>query len=130
MSGKVTFRLPLLPPSVNHYVSHGGAAHIKTPETKAFERDFAYLAPKGIEVIGERFHVTLDIFPGPRGRGDVDNRNKVVLDCIAAAGMLVRANGSARSDAWVKRLTVTIHDKPEERALGPSTEVTIEALEV
>jgi|HubBroStandDraft_1064217.scaffolds.fasta_scaffold311593_1 Holliday junction resolvase RusA-like endonuclease len=121
------FWMPLLPPSVNHYVTHGGGFHRKSAEAKAFERDFT-LFNGGYSVNGERFHVTFKFFPGPKQKGDVDNRNKVLLDCIAKAGMLRNFKGEELSDAWVKRLTVEIHDSDKDREQGPKTFVTIEAI--
>lgn len=121
------FRLPLLPPSVNHYVTHGGGFHRKSAEATAFERDFAILKPP-YWVNGKYFAVTFKFFVGPKQKGDVDNRNKVLLDCIAKAGMLRNGKGEELSDAWVKRLTVEIHDSEEDRKRGPSTEITIEAI--
>lgn len=121
------FKIPMLPPSVNHYVTHGGGFHRKSAEAKAFERDFT-LFSGGNQVTGERFAVTFKFFPGPKQKGDVDNRNKVLLDCIARAGMLRNAKGKELSDAWVKRITVEIHDSEADRERGPLTLVTIEAM--
>jgi Holliday junction resolvase RusA-like endonuclease len=132
----LTFMLPLLPPSVNHYVEHvaiaGRVAHRKSAEAKAWEADFMAMLPasaRGEFVIGARFWVTLAFTPGPGDRGDVDNRNKMVLDCCAAAGMFRDRKGKQLSDAWVKKLTVEILDETaEDRKRGPQTQVTIEAL--
>lgn len=124
---RVEFQIPLLPPSVNHYVTHGGGFHKKSPAAKAFERDFPIFSA-GYFVVGERFAVTFHFTPGPKDKGDIDNRNKCLLDCIAKAGMLRNRKGEELSDAWVKRLTVEIHDSAEERATGPRTLVKIEAL--
>ena len=122
------FKIPLMPPSVNHYLNHGGGFHRKSAEAKAFERDFP-LFSNGYKVTGEQFAVTFKFFPGPKQKGDVDNRNKVLLDCIAKAGMLRSLKGEELSDAWVKRLTVEIHDSKEDREQGPLTLVTIERLD-
>jgi Holliday junction resolvase RusA-like endonuclease len=124
---RCSFKIPLLPPSVNHYVTHGGGYHRKSAEAKAFERDFPIFS-SGYSVNGDQFAVTFKFFPGRKQKGDVDNRNKVLLDCIAKAGMLRDLKGKELSDAWVKRLTVEIHDSKEDRERGPRTEVTIEAI--
>jgi Holliday junction resolvase RusA-like endonuclease len=135
----LTFSIPLLPPSVNHYVSHGTktdrrsgartAIHKKTPEAKAWERDFP-LFSRGQFITSQngRFAVTLIFTPGPKDSGDIDNRNKCTLDCIAKAGMLRNGKGEEMSDAWIKRLLVEIRDSQEDRERGPKTEITIEAL--
>ena len=121
------FELPFLPPSVNHYVTHGGGFHRKSPAAKAFERDFT-LFTGGYSVTAEQFAVTFQFFPGLKDKGDVDNRNKCLLDCIAKAGMLRDRKGKELSDAWVKRLVVEIHDTTADRETGPRTVVTIEAM--
>jgi Holliday junction resolvase RusA-like endonuclease len=118
----------MLPPSVNHYVQHKAqGVHVKTKQAKAFERDFQ-LWSRGDFVIGERFALTFCFIPGPGDKGDIDNRNKCLLDCIAKAGMLRNRKGEDLSDAWVKRLTVEIHDSAEARQEGPKTLVKIEAM--
>src|SRR5271166_4715784 len=84
----LSFYIPLLPPSVNHYVVHSGGKHIKAPETLLWQDTFALSAPKNMFVVGDRFSVTLSIILGKGDRGDVDNFPKSVLDSIATAGML------------------------------------------
>ena len=137
------FSIPLIAPSVNHYISHTtkinrktGIActfHEKSTEAKAFERDFLRVLPAGarnsfVSSISKRFAITLEIYPPKGAKGDVDNRNKVLLDCIAAAGMLRDGKNEKLSDAWVKRLTIEIHDSQEDREYGPLTLVKIEAI--
>jgi Holliday junction resolvase RusA-like endonuclease len=125
---RLQFEIPMLPPSVNHYVQHKAqGVHVKTAQAKAFERDFPLFSRGGF-VIGEQFSVVFHFVPGPGDKGDVDNRNKCLLDCIAKAGMLRNRKGKELSDAWVKRMVVEIHDSAEERRTGPRTVVQIEAL--
>lgn len=126
----LTFTIPLLPPSVNHYVKHlANGIHVKTAAAKAWENDFPIFS-RGQYVVSEsqRFAVTLRYRMGPGDRGDVDNFNKLPLDCLSKAGMLRSRKLDWLSDAWVKRMTVEILDSDEDRALGPQTEITIEAL--
>jgi Holliday junction resolvase RusA-like endonuclease len=122
----------MLPPSTNHYVLHPAAGvHLKSPIAKAWDADFLAMLPaeaRGAFVIGSRFAVTLRFTPGPGDKGDVDNFNKMPLDCCAKAGMFRHPNGRELSDAWVKRLTVELFDSKEERRRGPKTEITIEAI--
>lgn len=126
----LTIAIPLLPPSVNHYVEHlANGIHRKTRAAKAWENSFPIFS-QGLYVVSEskRFAVTLRYRMGPKDRGDVDNYNKLPLDCIAKAGMLHNSKHEQMSDAWVKRLTIEILDSEEDRELGPQTEITIEAL--
>lgn len=133
MRSSLTFRLPMLPPSVNHQTEHPWkGVHKKSPAAKAWEQQFKAMLPaeaRGQYVIGERFAAILKFFPGPGDRGDVDNRNKLLLDCCAKAGMLRGIDGRQLSDAWFKRLVVDICDTPADRQRGPATEVTIEVIE-
>lgn len=127
---KVTFEIPLMPPSVNHYIEHPSAGvHKKSAAAKSFECQFPIFA-RDLFVVSEsgRFSVSLEFWPGAGARGDVDNRNKVLLDCIAARGMLRKPNGKECSDAWIKRMSVEINDSAADRARGPLTRITIEAM--
>lgn len=128
---RLQFEMPIMPPSVNHYVKHPAqGVHVKTAEAKAYIRDFALLAPRDffVQSPAKRFLATLEYWPGPGGRGDVDNYNKLPLDCCAKAGMLRDGKNQECSDAWIKRMTVEIHDEPEDREIGPKMRITIEAL--
>jgi Holliday junction resolvase RusA-like endonuclease len=136
---RLAFSIPLLPPSVNHYVTHTpyqdretGTAKVyrqKSAEAKAWERDFGMFA-RDLYVVSQsgRFAVRLDFTPGPGESGDVDNYNKLPIDCCAKRGMLRDGKGKPKSDAWVKHLDIWIHDSPKERATGPRTEIVIEAM--
>ena len=126
---RLQFSIPLTPPSVNHYVTHGGGFHRKHPEAQAWERDFPIFARQQYVVSeSKRFQVKLEIFLGPKERGDVDNFAKCPLDCIARAWMLRGPKLESLSDACVKRLEVVVNDSQADRELGPMTRITIEAL--
>jgi hypothetical protein len=136
---RVAFSIPFLPPSVNHYVTHTPYLDRQTGDAKVFRQKSEIakswmeafpLFSRGLYVTSQsgRFGVRLDFTPGPHQSGDVDNYNKLPLDCCAKAGMFRDAKGKEKSDAWVKRLEVEIHDSAEERATGPRTEIVIEAL--
>ena len=137
---RIAFSIPMLPPSVNHYSTHtpffdqekGKAAvwRQKSKAAKGWEKDFP-LFSRGMYVVSKsgRFQARIDYTPGPGQSGDVDNYNKLPLDCCAKAGMLRDAKGKQKSDAWVKHLEIWIHDTPEDRATGPKTEIVIEAME-
>ena len=127
---RIQFSMPTLPPSVNHYIQHPKTGvHIKSKDAKAFGDQFPIFA-RDLFVQSEsgRFAVTLEYTPGPGDSGDVDNYNKLPLDCAAKRGMFRNKKGESVSDAWVKRLVVEIHDSEEEREHGPRTVMTIEAL--
>lgn len=132
MSEQVKITIPMLPPSVNHYIKHavvrGKQRHFKTPETEAWERDFGYFV-RGQYVIGKRFAVILRFRMGEGDGFDVDNLNKCTLDCAAKAGTIRNKKGDWLSDRWFKRLTVEILDTEQDRALGQQTEIIIEALQ-
>lgn len=136
------FQIPMLPPSVNHYVTHGietdrgtgqkYVGHRKSKAAKKFSDDFKSVLPASIRdayVIGERFAVEFQYFIPPFGKGDVDNYNKCLLDAIAACGMLRDRKGKQLSDAWVKRMVVDICDSEEDRKLGPLVVITIRSME-
>lgn len=128
MPPKVTFKIPLLPPSVNHYTQHPAqGVHFKSDEAKGWEAAFP-LFSRGQFLVSDtgQFHVTLRFTKGPRQKGDVDNYNKLPLDCCAKAGMFRNRKGEELSDAHVKKLTVEIFDASEDRENGPETEITIE----
>jgi Holliday junction resolvase RusA-like endonuclease len=126
----IEFRLQLLPPSVNHYIRHKGRNHRKSPEAMAWVNSFMAMLPaslRGCYVQGDVFSVSLEIFPGPDQRGDVDNYLKLPLDCIAQAGMLRDPKGNECSDAKIKTLHVYVLDSPEDRARGPEMRFQIRA---
>lgn len=126
---RVVFTIPLTPPSVNHYVNHGGGFHRKSAEAKAWERDFALFSRQQYVVSQSgRFRAILEYFLAPGESGDVDNFNKCVLDCAAKAGMFLDGKRKVRSDAWVKEMQVFIRDTQLDREKGPLTRITIEAL--
>jgi Holliday junction resolvase RusA-like endonuclease len=126
---KLVITVPMLPPSVNHYVEHKGlGVHVKSAAAKAWERDWPIWGRQR-SIVGKRFAVTIAYRFGPRDHFDVDNLNKCVLDCVAKSGMLRDAKDKALSDSHVKCLHVEIFDRPEHRELGPQTEITIDAME-
>lgn len=128
---RVDFIMELMPPSVNHYIDHG-RGHGKTPQAQAFCDEFALLSKKlknkFVVSKSKRFRAELHYWPGPKGRGDVDNYNKLPLDCCARAGMLRDKDGRELSDAWIKKLAIEIHDAGAERKIGPEMRVILEAL--
>ena len=124
---RVQFSFPILPPSVNHYLKHKSARiHSLSDAAKAFKDQFPALVKPGPYIVGVRFQVTIHYWMGPNDRGDIDNFDKLLLDCIAQSGMMRDGKGKELSDAWIKRRTTEIMDSPEDRKIGPRTDVLLE----
>lgn len=125
-----SFEIPVMPPSVNHYVEHPAhGVHIKSVAAKSWADQFPLFARDLYAVSAtKRFAASIDLYPGPKGRGDVDNYNKMPLDCCAARGMLRSEKGELLSDAAIKALTVRIFDSAEDRKLGPKLVIMIKEL--
>jgi Holliday junction resolvase RusA-like endonuclease len=102
---EVTFTVPyLIPPTVNHYTrtcyyrGKDGASHKgkkQTPEAKAFKAAVAVFAqgrtvapetPKERKMV--RYAVRIDVYLGPRARGDFDNFWKCGLDALVGCGVI------------------------------------------
>jgi Holliday junction resolvase RusA-like endonuclease len=97
----VRFTVPLVPPSVNMYVRHGGGRHIITPEAIAFKDAVAiFSGGQSFDTKIKTYAVALSIFLGKGGKGDIDNFPKCVLD-----GLKGHVIGS---DAGVKRLLIEL----------------------
>lgn len=85
----VTIIVPLVPPSVNHYVKHtrrGG--HYVTDEAKAFKDTLALFARRGARVVATKYEVRFVVFLGKGKRGDPDNFCKVIGDALKDAGVI------------------------------------------
>lgn len=128
---QVEFEIPgLTPPSVNHYLNkriwarRDGTPYIavlQSPKAKAFKWAVAMYA-RGQSVAGDRksrYRVSIDIYLGPRQRGDADNFAKVCLDGLQACGCI-------HSDANVVTCNITVH-KHERH--NPRTKFIVERLE-
>ncbi len=114
---EIRLTIPLVPPSVNHYVKHTRSGrHYVTQEAKAFKEAICILAA-GKAVTAKRYAVVLKAFFGKGHRGDVDNLGKCVLDGLVSAGCI-------HSDAAVDELTIQKFRDWE----NPRTEITVRAL--
>jgi len=83
----LSLTVPLIPPSVNHYVKHSRGRHYRT----AAADDFMLLvkqAVKGRQVRAKAYAVSIAILLGQKQRGDLDNFAKVVLDSLVKAGAI------------------------------------------
>ncbi len=115
MSHSVSFTVPGVPPSVNHYKSTRNGRYYVSKEALKFKADVALCAAKQY-VAAEAYEVHLHIFLGHKQRGDLDNFLKVALDSLVAAGVI-------HTDSAVTRLVV---EKARDRK-EPRTEFTVRA---
>jgi crossover junction endodeoxyribonuclease RusA len=112
----LTITVPLVPPSVNHYVKHTRQGrHYVTREGRAFKEAVALFA-RGRQVRAKRYELEAAIYLGHGQRGDGDNFWKVIADGLVDAGVI-------RSDAAV---TDWILRKRRDRG-NPRTEITVRA---
>jgi Holliday junction resolvase RusA-like endonuclease len=136
MSSKVAFTVPyLIPPSVNHawkptmYTGKDGFAHRgrkTSPEVRAFKDAVAIFA-RGATVAPDgdrrkvRYGVRMDVYLGPKQRGDFDNFWKCGLDALVNCGVI-------HSDAAVSgdHSKCVVHK--DDRA-NPRTEYVVTRLE-
>jgi Holliday junction resolvase RusA-like endonuclease len=113
MTNCAEINVPLLVPSVNHYVKHTRAGvHFKTKEAIAF-RDAVYFKSRGQAVEAEEYDVTITLVLGKKVRLDIDNSAKLALDSLVYAGVI-------HSDAAVMELHITKH-----RAEESSTKIQV-----
>ena len=107
----LSFTVPLVPPTVNHYVRHTRKGeHYLTRAAKAFKDAVAICAAgRSIDDDAKRVQVAISIYLGRGDRGDIDNYPKCVLDGLK--GTVIK------SDAMVKCLLVTL----ERDAANPRT---------
>ena len=131
----VSLTIPLVPPSVNHlylptmYTGRDGYSHRGrklSKEVKAYYDAVAIFA-RGRTVSPRtdaerrkvRYVVWVDVYLGPKQRGDADNFGKAALDGLVKAGVI-------HSDANVATCTLNVHKDDRE---NPRTEYTVERLE-
>jgi len=112
----VRFTVPLVAPSVNHYVKHTrNGRHYVTNEAKAF-KDAVAICARRQYLAAAAYEVEIHVFLGARQRGDIDNFAKCVLDGLVQADVI-------GSDSAVTRL---IMEKSRD-AKNPRTEITVRA---
>lgn len=112
----VTISVPLIPPTVNHYVKHTRTGrHYVTSEAKDFGVTFRIFAA-GNQVRGDWYKVDVIIYLGKGDKGDVDNFNKCVLDSLVSAGVI-------DTDAKV----IDLRTRKTRDWENPRTEVTVVA---
>jgi len=112
----IEFTVPLVPPTVNHYIKHTRSGkHYVTGEAQAFKDAVAIFA-RGQFVKAKKFAVTIRIVFGKGDRGDWDNFPKLVCDGLACAGVFRDLKGKRVSDAHVKdgRVILDCDSRPEQ----------------
>ena len=116
----VSFTVPLVPPTVNHYVKHTrNGRHYVTAQAKAFKAAVGLLARERRASVDARWYeVEAHIFLGAGQKGDADNFGKVLLDSLQEAGVI-------RSDAAVTDLILR---KRRDRN-APRTEICVRPAE-
>lgn len=106
--------VPLLPPSVNHYVKHTrNGRHYVTEEAKAFKSALGLFA-KGQRIRLAAYYIEIWLNFGKGRRMDLDNAPKVILDGLVEAGVI-------HSDAAVTDLS--LHKR--RNLTKESTQITI-----
>ena len=84
----ISFSVPLVPPSANHYLKHTRLGHhYLTDEAKTFyEGVWVHCGRR--KVRGKRYEVSAVIYLGKGQRGDTDNFAKVIGDGLEKAGVI------------------------------------------
>lgn len=114
---EISFTVPLIPPSCNHYVKHTRKGrHYVTKEAQDFKLLVAYYG-KGHAIHAEAYSVSAAIYLGHGKRGDIDNFAKCLLDSLVSARVI-------HSDAAVEEITLR---KRRDRK-NPRTEITVKAI--
>lgn len=107
------FSVPLLAPSVNHYVKHTrSGSHYRSGEADAFMQAVS-LYSRGKILRFPWYSVVVNLTLGPKQKGDLDNFGKVCLDALVKAGVI-------HSDAKVTCLVLR-----KMRGKAPQTEFSI-----
>jgi crossover junction endodeoxyribonuclease RusA len=119
---RLKLSVPLVPPSVNHYVKHTrDGRHYVTAAAKAYKQAVAICA-RGKRVRAKQYEVKVVIYLGYRQRGDADNFLKVIGDGLEEAGV-IHSDGAIRHwdlylDRDVKnpRTKITVRPKRERKS--------------
>jgi len=114
MTDVIEIIVPLIPPSLNHYVKHTRRGHhYVTNEAKAFKAAVGLFA-KGQRIRLESYYIEIWLNLGKGHRLDLDNAPKLILDALVDAEVI-------HSDAAVTDLS--LHKR--RNWANPSTQITI-----
>ena len=112
----LTLIVPLVPPSVNHYVKHTRSGrHYKTQEGEAFKEAIGIIA-RGRSIKAKEYELEAHVYLGFGQKGDGDNFWKCLADGLVQAGVI-------HSDAAVKDWIMRVRRDRE----SPRTEITVRA---
>lgn len=110
----ISFVVPAIPPSVNHYILHTRRGrHYKSAEAIKFKADVA-LCARGKQIRWKRYGVEIALFLGRKQKGDLDNFAKCVLDGLKDAAVI-------DSDAKIVELTM----RKDRDLLNPRTIISV-----
>lgn len=111
---ELCFSVPLIPPSVNHYVKHTRSGkHYVTAEARAFKQAVAIFA-SGRSISAKEYSLEIRVFFGKGQKGDGDNLFKVPADGLKECGAI-------HSDAAIKRWSIEV-DRDWE---NPRTDIAV-----
>lgn len=125
---KISFTVPLIPPSVNMYVRHTRRGqHYVTGPAEAFKRAVGIMARGKSLCLGMTcsqlrkltYSLEATVYFGPKQRGDGDNLWKCLADALKDCAVI-------HSDAAVKDWIM--HVRRDNK--NPRTEITVSTLEV
>jgi Holliday junction resolvase RusA-like endonuclease len=124
----ISFTVPLVPPSVNHYKKpRGGGLHgfYVTAEGRAFKDAVAIFARgRSVSPVTEsardrvRYQLEVRVVLGRKQRGDGDNFWKCIADGLVEANVI-------HSDARVRRWILEVEDGDR---LNPRTEICVRVM--
>lgn len=95
----MTFDLPM-PPSVNHYWRHSRAGVYLSETGRKYRAEVLKVCKSPIVLFpNQRLAVTVTLYPKTRGKFDLDNKMKGLLDALEKAGVYA-------DDAQIDRLII------------------------
>jgi len=114
MTEPLSFTVPFVPPSVNHYIKHTRKGlHYVTKEAQDFKMAVG-LCARGRSIHADRYSLEVWIYLGFGQRGDGDNFWKVIADGLVEAKVI---HSDAAIEDWI------LHKRRDiER---PRTEITV-----
>lgn len=118
----IIFRVPLLPPSVNSvWRKRAGGSFYLTKEAEAYIRAVGLIAPRTLVPAGKMIDVRVCYYLQKKDflRRDTDNFNKIALDSLTKAGLIV-------DDRYIKRVDAekfSVESREDEATVFQLTEL-------